>query len=73
MLIFKRNINTKTIVHYVKMMTSSENTGIQNNACQMNVYRTLYTILTTHIDQGKHSTIVFSYTFCLNINQDDEN
>ena len=39
-LILKRNIDSKTDVHNVKMMTSSENIRTRNNACQMNVYRT---------------------------------
>ena len=37
---WKRNIDSKTVGHNVKMMTSSENIGTLNNACQMNVYQT---------------------------------
>ena len=39
-LILKRNIDSKTLGHNVKKMTSSENIGTRNNACQMNVYQT---------------------------------
>ena len=52
-------LETKTVDHYIKMVTSSETIGIKNNACKITVYQTFKTIFTTHTDQDENSNIKF--------------